>query len=218
MQAAYDNALNSSSDINEHISDLYDLSKQCDTILELGTRTCVSSWAFAKGLVDAAKLNELDKWLVSVDLERHPNVLRLQEALSMECDMKKIRVHHSFVEGNDLHVPLPLESFDMVFIDTWHVYGQLKRELVRFAPLAKKYIVMHDTEIDGQHGESVRCSSDIRSQSIASGFSEEEIRTGLQRAIDEFLVSSEWRVRLVKRNNNGLTVLERKFEESRPLL
>jgi len=44
----------------------------------------------------------------------------------------------------------------LVFIDTWHVYGQLKRELAKYAPLTKKYILMHDTTVDEWVGESVR--------------------------------------------------------------
>jgi hypothetical protein len=35
-------------------------------------------------------------------------------------------------------------------------YGQLKRELAKFAPWAKKYIVMHDTTVDATGGEAVR--------------------------------------------------------------
>ena len=44
----------------------------------------------------------------------------------------------------------------MVFIDTWHVYGQLKRELERYKNESRKYLVMHDTTVDGIYGEEIR--------------------------------------------------------------
>lgn len=44
---------------------------------------------------------------------------------------EKIEVNVSFVRGDDLLVPLP-NPVDFTFIDTWHVFGQLKRELSRY--------------------------------------------------------------------------------------
>ena len=39
---------------------------------------------------------------------------------------------------------------DLLFIDTFHVYGQLKRELARFEGQVRRYIAMHDTEVDAE--------------------------------------------------------------------
>jgi len=101
-------------------------------------------------------------------------------------------------------------EYDMIFIDTWHIYGHLKRELEKMHSYAKKYIVMHDTEIDKIHGESIRVGSNIKLQSIESGYPEEEITCGLQKAIDEFLQNHpEWRIKDQFTHNNGLTTLER---------
>ncbi len=44
-----------------------------------------------------------------------------------------------FIEGNDLHVDLG-EGVDLLFIDTWHVYPQLKRELEIHSPKVRKCI------------------------------------------------------------------------------
>jgi len=38
-----------------------------------------------------------------------------------------------------------IDPVDLLYIDTWHVYEQLKIELNRHAAKVKKYIVMHDT-------------------------------------------------------------------------
>jgi hypothetical protein len=48
------------------------------------------------------------------------------------------------------------ETFDLTFIDTWHIYGELNRELEKFSKTTNKYIIMHDTTIDEWHGETIR--------------------------------------------------------------
>ena len=99
----------------------------------------------------------------------------------------------------------------MIFIDTWHVYGQLKRELDRYNKVVRKYIIMHDTTVDAIKGESIRCNCDTKRQSIESGIPEDELNIGLQKAIEEFLEKhNEWVLHEKFTNNNGLTVLKRK--------
>jgi hypothetical protein len=69
---------------------------------------------------------------------------------------------------------------------------------------------MHDTELDKIRGESIRSGWDIKKQSRESGYTVEEISSGLQRAIDEFLEENkEWKVQKVYSNNNGLTILKK---------
>ena len=201
IDGQYWNARTEPSDINEHIETLFLCANECQSVLELGVRTGVSSWAFLKGLVENGCSK---KKLVAVDLEYHPNVAAVQKAGAAQG------VESLFIQGNDLVFDAS-ERFDMTFIDTWHVYGQLKRELQRFAPFTNKYIAMHDTAVDALYGESIRCGWDIGAQSQQTGIPAEEIARGLQPAIDEFLAEHpEWRVKYVRKNNNGLTVLEKK--------
>ena len=103
----------------------------------------------------------------------------------------------------------PIET-DLLFIDTWHVYAQLKRELAHWHSSVKKYILIHDTTVDEWYGESVRGNADSQRQSRETGFPVEEIRKGLWPAIVEFLrVHPEWKLTERLMNNNGLTVLSR---------
>ena len=98
----------------------------------------------------------------------------------------------------------------MLFIDTWHVYGHLKRELALWHPYVKKYIAMHDTQVDGVYGETIRNGSDAVKQSQETGIPVEEIRRGLRPAIEEFMAGHpEWKLKAYYVNNNGLTILER---------
>ena len=94
----------------------------------------------------------------------------------------------------------------MIFIDTWHIYGHLKRELNKFAPITNKYILMHDTTIDEIDGETIRCGWNAVKQSEETGYSVDEIRSGLGKAITEFLeTNSDWE--LVEKLTNNKYIL-----------
>ncbi len=194
------NAIAAKGDISDHLVYLMKLASECNSVLECGVRTIVSSWAFVNGLAINSTSNK--KELLSCDIQTPPTIHELYHA----CEVNNIQF--TFFEGNDLD--LPMKEYDMVFIDTWHVYAQLKRELAKFHPYAKKYIVMHDTEVDKIDGESIRDRLNTQKQAAESGFPEYEIRCGLERAIKEFLIQHpEWKIKERFTHNNGLTVLER---------
>ena len=117
-------------------------------------------------------------------------------------------IEYKYYKENSL--TCPIESTDLLFISTWHVYGQLKRELERWNSNVRKYIIMHATAIDADEGETIRMRMDAQKQRKESGFSLDEINKGTQPAIDEFLIKHpEWK--LIERfmNNNGVTILGR---------
>jgi len=188
---------NKISDINEHLPTLYKYAKECSHITECGVRKVVSSYAFG----NAIKRKSSNK-LILIDIEKSDEI----EPFFDECEYSDINV--VFHEESDL--TCPMEPTELLFIDTWHVYGQLKRELQRWHCSVSKYIILHDTTVDGEVGESVRMSNDIEKEICESGFTEEEIRKGLWPAVEEFLVNHpEWRLKERFTNNNGLTILER---------
>lgn len=190
---------NSSSDINEHLPTLSKYASECESVFETGVRGCVSSWAFARGLLQNSSSN---KRLFLNDIV----VCDITELL---CATKSLPIQIQFEWKNNLELDLS-ENFDLTFIDTWHVYGQLKRELQKFAPITNKYIIMHDTTVDEWQGETIRCGMNARDQSMFSGFPLEEINKGLWFAVQEFLNSNtNWVVHERFTNNNGLTILRR---------
>ena len=102
------------------------------------------------------------------------------------------------------------EKVDLLFIDTWHIYGQLIRELEKFHSLVHKYIILHDTTTFATRPEPARHSI-IKHSMETFNITKDEIKKGLKPAVDEFLANhSEWQVKEVFTNNNGLTILERK--------
>lgn len=185
------------SDINEHLPVLLAYTKQCSSVVECGVRDVVSSYAFAYGLANTPNNN-----YVMVDPKKSTQI----EPFLALCRANGVNV--SFVEQSDLDCPLV--STDLLFIDTWHIYGHLKRELARWHASVNKFIILHDTTVDEWLGETVRVGWDAVKQSRESGIPVEEIRKGLWPAVTEFLSAHpEWKVDLRLKNNNGLTVLKR---------
>lgn len=186
------------SDIYEHLPTLYDYARQVNHITECGVRTVVSSYAFAKGLK-----NRLNTKLIQVDIQLDPNVI----AFKKECENEGLTT--VFYKQSDLDCPI--EETDLLFIDTWHVYGHLKRELARWHTSVRQYIIMHDTTVDEWLGETIRCQFNPYEQSLQSGIPVSEIIKGLWPAIEEFLSeNTNWILEKRWINNNGLTVLRRK--------
>lgn len=171
------------SDINQHLPTLRKYAEQCQTVTEMGVRTIVSTWAFLAAKPAGGVLS-----IDYIHPVKHGG--NLDEVLELAC---REGVPFNFIETDTRQIEIP--PTDLLFIDTWHVYEQLKIELDRHAPKARKFIILHDTETFGERGET-------------------EGHRGLRPALEEFLFTQEgknWSVREVFNNCNGLTVLERIF-------
>ena len=202
VEEKYQILSNTPSDIFEHLPTLRRYASECESVIEMGVRKCVSSWALALGILENGNSNKL---LIMNDI----NTCNTEE---IENATKECGLQIQTIWKNNLEIDIE-KDIDLTFIDTWHVYGQLKRELVRFGPKTKKYIIMHDTEIDGIRGETLRNihKYDPKEQSRVSGIPVNEILNGLQPAIDEFLSdNSDWVLHEKFTNNYGLTILKRR--------
>jgi hypothetical protein len=178
------------SDINEHLVTLKKYAEECDTIVEMGVRRIVSTWSF---------LSTNPKKLISLDLHNPSkfggNIDEVYESV------KSTNIDFSFVEGSSL--TYELEPCDLLFIDTWHDYLQLKKELTRHESKVNKYIILHDTVSFGFNDES-------EYDEYERPRSETNLPKGLWPAVEEFLFNNRnWVVWEKKPNNNGLTILKR---------
>ena len=190
-----------SSDIMEHLHTLYKYSKECDSVFETGVRGCISSWAFLKGLLESQSQNK--KILFMNDI----NNCDINDLLVIS---KNFDIEVKYEWKNNLLLDFD-RDYDITFIDTWHIYGQLKRELEKFSKITNKYIIMHDTTVDEIYGETIRCGWDAIKQSKETGFPVEEINKGLWPAVLEFLHNNpEWYLKERFINNNGLTILAKR--------
>lgn len=178
------------SDINEHLPVLKQYAEECRTITEMGVRGIVSTWAF---------LASKPKKLISLDLE-NPNKFggNIEEVYSLS---KEYEIDFEFIETSSLTYNMPLS--DLLFLDTWHDYLQLKQELYRHHKNVRKYIILHDTTTFCNNDES-------HYDNYYSPRSETNLPKGLCPAIHEFLTENkEWLLWEKRPNNNGLTILKR---------
>ena len=199
MEERYRDACTQNNCINEHIPTLYEYAKRCERITECGVESCISTWAFARGLRDNGSSN---KRLVSIDTNYHSSLADVRES----C--KSVGVDFTFKQGNDIYIER--EPAQLVFIDTWHVKAQLSRELERWHTHAEIWIVMHDTTVDADKGETLRRGWNPFEDARRSGYPIDEIICGIWPAVTEFLASHpEWIMVKRWKNCNGLTVLQR---------
>jgi len=163
------------SDINEHLPILLKYGRQVDHITELGVRGGCSTvaWWYAK-----------------------PKTLRCYDvALCNAHDilMREVKgadgFDYKFIQADVLEIEI--EETDLLFIDTYHTYNQLSKELALHGNKSRQYLIFHDTVTFGDRGEDYK-------------------KPGIIAAIDEFVLENpHWLIEKVFTNNNGLLVLRR---------
>lgn len=175
LQEVFEQACVSQSDIKAHLPTLKALADECETITEFGVRDGFSTKAF---LASNAKLRSFDLYL-------NPLIAELFE------HGKRAGKDIDFQAANTLHIEI--EETDMLFIDTEHSYRQLKAELLLHGDKAKKYIVLHDTQMYGLKSEA--------------NIDDEK---GLLNALIEYMIDKpEWKFKHISRDDSGLLVIER---------
>lgn len=174
LKIEYDNACKVASNINEHLPTLKQYADRVGHVTEFGVSNGCSTRAFLNSNVT----------LRSYDIAHDPTVRELFDvAIGQNKDVQYIISDVTKVD---------IEPTDLLFIDSWHSYDQLKTELKLHSSKARKYLMFHDTQTFGTKDEGG------------------QTQIGLLPAIIEFVIEHpEWRFALHKTNNNGLTVLER---------
>lgn len=135
FEIEYESAKTTPSDINENVHELYELAKECNSVIEMGVRTGVSTRAFLNSNVS----------LISYDIILNETVSRLFVIA------KKQGKDVQYIQANVLDITIP--KTDLLFIDTLHTYEQLKQELKLHSDKVNKYIAFHDTYTFGLKGE-----------------------------------------------------------------
>jgi hypothetical protein len=186
----YHQIVNNPSDINEHLPTLKEYAEKCDHITEMGVRSVVSTFAFV-----LAK----PKKMISIDIN-HPSFFGGKDNLNKIIEYSKInQINFEFIQSDTLSIEI--EKTDLLFIDTWHCYQQLKKELEIHSKNVTKYIILHDTTLFEFSDEDYY------------GDTSNSEKHGLWAAIEDFLLSnSNWVIEKKYINNNGLTILKNILE------
>jgi hypothetical protein len=180
---------NTPSDINEHIPAIIKYGSECETITEMGVRGIFSTWGW---------LACSPKWLKCYDL--HNPSKWGGDIQSVYDTANAYEIPFSFEEKDVLKIEI--EETDLLFIDTWHAYDQLKKELELHSNKVKKYICFHDTT-----------SYEFTDESIGheNSWGKPSSGRGIWPAIEEFLEENKdkWVLKERFKNNNGFTIIER---------
>jgi hypothetical protein len=215
LEELYNKACSIESDINQHIPTLKNYSTFCRSVAEFGVRGGTSTIALLSGLkigydkfyipnldLDQIKSYDPNYFYIGVDIQDCPITEKMKDLANING------LNYTFIKEDSAKVVIP--EVDLLFIDSWHIYGHLKRELENNHSRVKNYIIMHDTTVDEWRGESLRESRNIEKEAEQSGYPIEEITKGLWPAIEEFLIKHpEWKIEQRFTNNNGLTILKR---------
>lgn len=165
------------SDINKHVSTLREYGEQCNHITEFGVRHVCATWAFF--ISGASKI-------ISYDIHMSPNMYLLYDVAEAEG------IDWKFILGSSTKIKI--DETDLLFIDTFHTYAQLKQELALNGNQAQKFIIFHDT-------------SDFEFRD--EGHPENK-GIGLWPAIEEFMKENpHWIIEKRLTIGSGLTILKR---------
>lgn len=149
LEARYQRACETPSDINEHLPLLRHLASQCEHVTEFGTR-----WANGSTIAFLAAQPEQ---FIAYDLE--PKYVVSQPVL----DLVQLAGATRFQPRCASTLEVTIEPTELLFIDTLHSYEQCKAELWKHGEpdhfsgvckcFVKKYLVFHDTSTFGHTGE-----------------------------------------------------------------
>lgn len=191
------------SDINEHISTLLKYGSECSHITECGVRWITSTWAFLGCVPNkfiSYDMRNPSTWGINGEGENDAIIQRGFNTIEeVEEIAKEIKVNYKFIQANVLDIEI--EETDLLFLDTWHAFKQLRAELTKFHPKVKKYIICHDTTTFANIDET---NYEILGPEWKGD------GKGIWPAIEEFLsLNDNWKLKERIMHNNGLTILER---------
>ena len=146
--------MNQETDMWFHFPLLRDIARDCNAVVELGTRQVVSTWALMMGLA-----GRTDKY-IAISEDRRKLILNNHHVLwsydifnpeeEYGIDLNEIAeialengVIWEFKHEDTLKCEIP--PCDAIFFDTDHTYKQLSQELKLHANKARKYLMFHDT-------------------------------------------------------------------------
>lgn len=164
-----------STDMQGHMDVLQSYASQSKVIAEFGVYDCTSTWALLAGRPSR---------MTSYDIERQPEVEGVERAAEA-CG-----IPFKFVLADSATVDIG--TVDLLFIDSFHSYEHLSKELNIHAKNVTGHIIMHDTETFGHTDQTYT-------------------GRGLWPAVEEFLAgNAEWSIKERFTHCHGLTVLVKK--------
>jgi len=175
LDELYAKVCNNVSDVFMHCPTIREFASRCQHVTELGLNSLGVSVAVMAGQPLIFIAYGKDKKVVDEIVKELPDNVG--------------RTHLKIREGNSLKVQI--EETEMLILDTYHTYSQLKKELLKHAGSVTKYIIIVNSYAFALRGED--------------GSS-----PGVMDAVVEFVAKNDrWEIIYNERKNNGLLILQR---------
>lgn len=173
----------------QHMETIRKLASEFDQVAEIGIRRGSSTIALLAG-VDGKDNGAV----FSCDIERLP----LHESIAQAAGDLWFR---SYMPSEQWEWSEP--QMEMLVVDGYHTYSQVKMELDRFADRVIDVLVFHDTMSCGIQGDG------IADRKLHDSEAMDDTR-GIRLAIDELMIRDpSWRIEMHLPNDSGLLVLRR---------
>lgn len=172
--------------IGPHMDYLRDLARQSEVAVEFGARGGGSTLA----LNYAKRTYSYDISIRRIDTKRVWNKLH-----AVRGDAWTFTIQDSLLAD--------IPKCDLLLHDSLHEYKHVLAELERHHAKVRRWIVLHDTEKYGEHGQAAFAPGTI-------GTKPDEAYRGIRQAMDEFMAAHpEWKETRHVTYSCGMTTLER---------
>lgn len=183
IEQLYNEVLHQNNEISELLPFLVDYGQRCDHITEFGVQNAYSTTAFVFAKPKYLRCYDVRPRRVQVDI--------------LENEARKLNIDFKFHQADVREIEI--EETDLLFLDTWHVYSQMKIELEKHAHKARKFIICHDVITYGfvgaTDGNVMNLPPDER---------------GIWLAIQEYMaLHPEWELDFHTEKSHGLAVFKR---------
>ncbi len=168
----------------QHMDVIRDLAAECESCAEIGIRRGSSTIALLAGCPGT---------VTSFDIESYPQHASIMQAAEGRWSVAYI--------PSETATPKPT---DMLVIDGFHNYPQVKMELDLFADHVAKHLVFHDTISCGTVGDGIANPKVHQAPHLSD-------KRGIRMAIDELMIRDpSWFIKAHYPNDSGLLILERR--------
>ncbi len=193
-----------SSDMRENLPILRTLSSRSTTVMELGVRNMVGTWAILLGLAENSNISK--KIYIGVDLT-YPNPAIMVKASMLAENTGTL---FFFLASNDMELinfKSVIRGVDLMFVDSLHTYCHVRYTLESYAPLVQKYIILHDTNGPWSYIDQDNYSGNYSEYPLGYNCTNTK---GVLPAVKDFLRRNKnWIVKRHSHRSNGATLLIR---------
>jgi len=172
FEEEYQEACIRQTDMNEHLPWISELTSECSHATELGIGYAQSTRGFLRQ-----------------DIEMHSYDIHIYPETQAYFDAAKAGGRNVTLHVEDTRTAT-IAPTDIMLVDSYHSYEQVRIELALHSSKVKKYIMFHDTTLYGDVGQGGE--------------------KGVWPAVEEFLSEHpEWQLVERRTNCNGMTLIKR---------